>query len=181
MSWFDNADDAIVECSQAIAIDSQNTRAYLYRGEAHRHNRNFDDAITDFTRVIGMTPSAGHDSKTLKILVDAHLCRGATFGNKGNLDAAIDDFSQAIKLNPNRALAWYDRGVSWHQKGKFDQAIADYSRAIELDPNDPDAYMRRGLSWKRLDEHQCARTDFAMVRKLKSEGIELRTISRRRT
>jgi Flp pilus assembly protein TadD len=179
MPWFEDPDKAIVQCSHAIAVDSQNAKAFLYRGEAHRHKRNFDDAIVDLTCVIGMIPNNTHNSKMLKILIDAHICRGAAFANNDDLDEAIDDFSQAIELAPDSVLAWRNRGVAWHEKGGFDQAIADYSRAIELDSNDPDSYMRRGLSFKRLKKDQQARTDFATVRQLKKEGRELRRFSTR--
>ena len=66
--------DAVADCTQAIALDPQNFYPYLLRGSAYLDERDYNDAIKDFNKVITFDPK-----------------NAAAFFNRGNAKRGIGD------------------------------------------------------------------------------------------
>ena len=49
-------DEAIVNFSISIGLDSKNAQFYLNRGLAYCHDKQWDKAIADFTKAIELNP-----------------------------------------------------------------------------------------------------------------------------
>ena len=135
-------DRAIVDCTRAIEIDSQNAVAYFNRGAAWVNKGELDRAIADFTSAIEI------DSQ----FAEAYYNRGVVWAKKEEPDKAIADFTSAIKIDPLYAEAYYNRGVVWANKGEYDKAIADFTRVIEIDPLYAEAYGNLGSLFIRTGE-----------------------------
>ena len=153
-------DDAISDCSRAIAIDPNNTAAYAYRGVAKARKGNYDSAIDDYDRAIAIDPN----------YAAAYNNRGVAKARKGDHEGVISDCSRAITIDPNNAAAYNNRGVAKLNKGDYDDAIDDYSRSIELEPDKALAYYNRGGTWLRLFKWDNAKADFTVA---KSMGIDI--------
>jgi len=133
----------------------------------------YDQAITDFTKALGVDPSMPESyfyrarayekkEKYDEAIADYTRCielnprEIAAYGSRGNLyrtmrlyDQAIKDFTKAIEIAPKMAPIYVDRGRTYFLKGSYDQAIADCSRAIELQPKTEAAYLIRADSYNR--------------------------------
>lgn len=157
---------------------------YYARAEKHFKGGNYDDAITDLTEVIRLSPNH----------FNAFIYRGNIWFTKTQYDKAINDYSEAIRLEPNDAGVWYNRGNvwfiqgeddlaitdyneairlepefvralinrgnAWYKKGDFDQTIADYNEAVHLEPDNATTWLGRGNAWLRKGENDLAIADY---------------------
>jgi len=124
----------------------------------------YDQAITDFTKALGVDPS----------MADSHVYRARAYEKKEKYDQAIKDFSKAIEMEPKMALIYADRGRVYFLKGLYDQAIADCSKALELLPTMDIAYHTRADSYnaKRMKQEAIADYERAAAAYIE-KGIEI--------
>lgn len=127
---------AIVDYTQALALDPKNAQAYNNRGEARRHRGDVAGAIADFTRALELDPKHAN----------TYYNRGLARKQQGDLEGAIADYTKALELNPKFAQACNNRGFARKQMGDLDGAIADYSRALKIDPSHAIACNNRGIA-----------------------------------
>lgn len=107
--------------------------AYNNRGIAYNGKRNYDMAIDDYTKVIGLAPDNG----------DAYINRAWAYHLKGDDAKALPDANKAVALAPRNAGIVETRAEICEKLGQRDQAIADYRAALQIDPDD--ARSRQGL------------------------------------
>ena len=92
-------DQALEDCSQAIALNPINGRAYSSRAEIYDIRRDWDHAISDYDQAIRLKPNA----KTARDLA----FRGTDYARKGDYERAISDCNQAKSLGGGM-LAGFD-------------------------------------------------------------------------
>ncbi len=130
-------------------------------GSENLNNKKFDEAYSDFTKVISLDP------KNAK----AYIARGqASFGLK-HYNKAIDDFSNAIELKHNFSWAWLLRGLAKVEMGKLGAGIIDYSKAIEISPRYTTAYNNRGMAEMRLKKYDEAMADLTEAVRLDARYV----------
>jgi tetratricopeptide (TPR) repeat protein len=88
-------DAAIVECRQAIELDSQFAIAHNNLGYALAKQDKLDPAIAAYRAAIELDPSFAH----------VHNNLGDAYGRQGNQDKAIAEYRQALHLDPKSATA----------------------------------------------------------------------------
>ena len=115
-------DQAILDFTEAIEINSNDADAYTNRANAYFRKKNYDQAILDFTKAIEIKPN----------FFSIYLNRGNAYAKKDNLDQAISDYTKAIEINPDFGQAYYSRGFAYLLKGDIDQANSDYNKMKEL-------------------------------------------------
>ena len=130
-------DGAIVNFTNAIALDPQDSLAYGGRGEAYVHKGDYQRAAADFTAAIEI------DSSAPLTYCNRGVCR---FALKKKDDRAIDDFSKAIALDPACNSAYFHRGLAWNSRNRHKQAIADFTEVIRLNPKHLEAYRNRAIA-----------------------------------
>jgi tetratricopeptide (TPR) repeat protein len=128
------------------------TAIHLYKGVTYVHKRQYDQAISDYTKAIEINPR----------FAMAYRTRGTAYFRKRQYDQAISDYTKAIEINPRYARAYYSRGLAYEEgKGQYDQAISDYTKAIEINPRYVDAYNNRGFIYMvRLEDKKKACADW---------------------
>jgi protein O-mannosyl-transferase len=110
---------------------------YTNRGISYTTLGEWDNAITDFNKVISIDPkNAG-----------VYLDRGFVYGFLGQPEDAIADFSRSLEIDPENARAYQNRGVAYGNSGHTDKAIADFNKAIGIDPRYVAAYSNLGLMY----------------------------------
>jgi tetratricopeptide (TPR) repeat protein len=129
-------DDAVLDLTEAIRLNTEDAAAYDARGSARLAKGATDQAIADFSTAVRLVP------QNVSFLIG----RGHAFLVKGNPDAAIIDFSEAIRINPKSASAWNNKGLAWRRKGNIEQAVTDFTAAIALNPVYAVAYLNRGYA-----------------------------------
>jgi tetratricopeptide (TPR) repeat protein len=133
-----------------IAFNIIRHAIYFSRGQKCYEKKDYDCAVDNFTKVIGLNP---------KYTV-AYYYRGLTYEDIGDDDKATKDYSKAIELYPQYANAYLRRGNIYSVKGNYDEAIKDYSKAIELNSQSVDTYTYRGASYYYSKHYDEAIKDF---------------------
>ncbi|MGY8708568.1 retroviral-like aspartic protease family protein [Bradyrhizobium sp. 18BD] len=83
--------DIISACDQVIANDTGHAQAHIARGLAWYELRDYDRAISDFSRAIGIDPK----------YVRAFYYRGLAFEKKGKLQDALADYRYFAQVDPS--------------------------------------------------------------------------------
>ena len=109
--------------------------AYRARGTSHAVNRQFDQAIADFTAGARVSPG----------VAELYVARARAHLRKGNPELALADFDTAIQIEPITHSNYFDRGSLHFAQGRTAQAFADYDSGVRLaeTPDKPMAYGTR--------------------------------------
>lgn len=94
--------------------------AYMHRAAVHAARRDYESAIDDYTRAIGLDSS----------LVPAYNNRGVMYAALREYEDAIDDFSTVLDLDADYIDAYNNRAVIYTIVGEFELAIGDLETAI---------------------------------------------------
>ena len=122
--------------------------AYFNRGFAKNELGDYQGAIDDYTKAIGIDPSNG----------DAFINRGAT---KFELEVIAEQLvTKAIEINPKDASTYVSRGNARGKLEDYQAAIDDFDKALSIDSSLDDAYFNRGIAKSKLENHQAAIDDF---------------------
>ncbi|NBI67899.1 tetratricopeptide repeat protein [Pseudoflavonifractor sp. 60] len=143
-------EDALKECTKAIAIDPQSAAAYNTRGIVYDDLGQYEEAIRDYNKSIELDSS----------YAETYNNRGVTYKNLGQYRRAIGDYNKAIELDPSYAVAYNNRGVVYKEMKLTQKAFEDYNKAIELNPQYATAYKNRGDIYAKLKRYEKAIEDY---------------------
>jgi tetratricopeptide (TPR) repeat protein len=126
-------EEAVADCSEAIAIDPNHAKAYNSRGVVRMKIGQIEEARADFQAGILLAPGwAG-----------PFVNRAQLAHSIGELGSAIDDLTQAIGLieagsSPEEVellgkLFW-NRGIVRRARGDMHDAATDFKEAARRDP-----------------------------------------------
>lgn len=117
-------DDAIKFYTDAMLIDSSDSRYQYFRADAEYSAGRYDEALADMDAVINLHPDAG-----------AFYYRRAWIKDHGTRDiqGAIDDYSMAITLMPQYPYSYLNRGVLHKLQGNNQDARNDFEEVLRLD------------------------------------------------
>ena len=117
--------------SRSIRTTSQ---ALYGRGLIYQGEKQYQQAIEDFTAANGLTPQK----------VEPLLGRATSYLAIDKAKEAAADLDEAVQADPNSAPAWSARGQAYERLGDKAKAAASYGRAIAIRPKDEAA--RSGLA-----------------------------------
>lgn len=117
------------EVTGQIQADPEAPELYLLRGELHRRNGHWAEAIADFNKVQQLDPGN----------VDADLGMGRTYRDQGLYDKSIKHLDRTLARQPDNVRGLITRAKVFGVLGEPLAAAADYSRAIQAfqEPNKP--------------------------------------------
>jgi tetratricopeptide (TPR) repeat protein len=176
--------------NKEISAGKKNSIAWLNRGIIYEQSENYNEAIRDFTKAIGIDDRnilayycrANSRAK----MVDAIRSQGSLpepeilnfSGNKTTIESKnnevkildyediIHDYESILYMNPNFIFAWFNMGNIKVKKKEYLNAIKDYSKAIELEPDFGEAYFNRGLTRIYLDDLEGGALDLSRAGEL---------------
>jgi len=140
------------------ALIKSNYRLYYNRGLAFRGKGDYDRAIQNYDKAIGINSEAA----------DAYNSRGDAYYGKGDYGQAIRDYDEAIRINPEDANAYNNRCWTYGLMHRPDEALRDCNQSLRLRPdNAPTLDSRALIYWSRGDEDK-ARDDLEHASKIDS-------------
>jgi Flp pilus assembly protein TadD len=128
---------AIPDYTEAIRLAPDYAIAYLNRAMAYNKLDQYDNAISDFTKVIELKPDAL-----------TYFYRGLVYNELKQYGNAISDFTKAIQLKPD-PLTYNNRGIAYYWLKQYNYAISDFTDAIQL-KQDPLYYRNRASAYQLL-------------------------------
>ena len=137
-------------CQMKDLSDEARGHMLAYRGECHRLNGKFEEALNDCNEALRYLPE---DVRTL-------ARRGTTFILLQRFEKALTDLNRAIALDAKDAWANAVRGEAYRRLGRYGEALADLNCAIELDEKHSWALAMRGETYRQMGRYQEALNDF---------------------
>ncbi|WP_323300719.1 tetratricopeptide repeat protein [Crocosphaera sp. UHCC 0190] len=153
------------DCTQALALNSENIEAYLNQGMANYRLGNFSDSLAAYQEVI----------KRDKTDYRAYYNQGLVYFQLKDYDRALEGYEKALQSHQlkevsSKAMIYYDRGLVHLQLGDFSSAIADLTHAIILDKYNDRAYYNRAYAYQKSKNYRLAFRDFNEVIKLNPQS-----------
>jgi tetratricopeptide (TPR) repeat protein len=136
--------DEISLWNDVVSKSPKKLRPYNQRGLAYFDKGEYDKALTDFTRAIGLNQD----------YADGYYNRGLVYQNKGAYDKAILDYTEAIRINPTYLKAYINRGQVYNLKEEHEKASIDFKSAMEIDPFDKNAYYNLAYVYSSLGKKE---------------------------
>lgn len=156
--------EAIDDFSRAIAVNANDSRAYLERGLCyHRVLRQADSALADYDKAIGLAPdnpaaqlARGSLFDEVDLTIERQAAEDGEPGKQAEISseflAAVNGYSRAIVLAPDFDEAYVSRGLAYARKARAGsgaeyaaKAVADLEKAMELN-------WENGYLYKTVDE-----------------------------
>ena len=140
---------AIADFDAAIELDGTLAGAYVGRGEALFHVKEWSAALDDFERALALNPE----------LADAHAWRGYLLSERGQYGAAIQALRQASELDKGDPWKYIALARALLRDGSTDEAKIEYTAALALDARSVDAYVGRAMAYAEEGDLDAAQAD----------------------
>ncbi|MDZ4836111.1 MAG: tetratricopeptide repeat protein [Candidatus Melainabacteria bacterium] len=153
---------AIMQSSQAIALDPKNSEAYQLRGWAIFCRGKPDVAIKDLNTAVKLNPNRYENL----------ISRGEIFRQLADYDESRRDLDAAVRINPNKPDAYYLRGCTCLLQGLHVRARQDFTDAIKHGKGSlylAHAYYWRGRTEEMQENYKDAVVDFSASIKMDPE------------
>lgn len=141
LAYRDNLDydDAVIDFTKAIELDSSDMATFLDRGLSYYFQRNFERAELDFNYVRNKNTNA-------KMFENATYWLTKIEFSRMNFPKAIDYSNELIKLNEKDSEFYFLRGTAYSNLREYENAISDYDRALKIQPKYLEALTNRGIA-----------------------------------
>jgi len=136
---------------------------YYTNGLTKYNQKNYDDAILDFTKYIGMKPAE----------TKGYLARASCRMMKEDYDAAIKDLDKLMEIDSANIDGLYTRAAVQEKRKDYVASIADYSRIIQLQPDSLGGYLGRGNIKLLTKDFDGAIADYTKLTELQPSNAEL--------
>ena len=156
-------DEAASNYDQAIALASDDARAYLYRGVVSGIRGDYERAMADHRSVLKLELLSPEDAAFEHGEWLGSLTMWTIYLRNGDYDKAIADYDTFTRLSPDEDEAYMWRGCAYYLKGEDEKALADYNTALAINPDNAFALYKRGLAHARLGNNSQASQDFAQA------------------
>jgi len=147
--------------THAIEVTSDNYYAHYMLGNAYYKDALFQDALTQFGRVLQLNPR----------FADASVNAGIIYAKQGNQAEAIKLFTTALTLKPGSYAVHYNLAVALQAQGKLEEAMIHYREVLRFDPENIGGHFNLGLALMDLKRCDEAIPHFSAAMRLKP-GLE---------
>lgn len=117
----------IAKATLQLQTDSNNPRLWNKRGRAYMNEKDYDRAVTDFTRSIELSDRSDN--------FDSFACRGYCYNLLNQYSKARIDLEKAIALSPKKSWPYLTLSDTENHLGLFREAKKHATTGIELSPN----------------------------------------------
>ncbi|MGD8382363.1 MAG: tetratricopeptide repeat protein, partial [Syntrophobacterales bacterium] len=162
--WLGSTESNLISFAQAttcvkkaIALDKDNSDAYLILGKLHEIKREHDEAIAAAERAIVLNPNGA----------DAYAGLGNILTLAGRPEEGVEFVEKAIRLNPIPPAYYFSHlGLAYRDSGQYEEAILAYKKAIYIQPTLLFAHLGLAASYVYLGREEEAHTEAAEVLKI---------------
>lgn len=170
--------ESIAYYNSYLANHSPRAIDYFGRAMDHFTLRNYQQAATDFSRAIELTPNfvlayfmravAQYKMMTQSLAIgsESNDIKASREMKVASISKVLDDFEHVIKLSPNMPSAYYNKGTLLIEQGDLTSAIASLTKAIELKPDFGEAYYNRGYAYMKLGNRSAGVADLSKAGEL---------------
>lgn len=117
-----NFDQALLQFTKGLALDSLNTNGYLNRSLIYLNRNQFDLAVKDYNEILKQDPTNA----------DIYYERGNCYNQLGKYNDALTDFNKALSLKETQPLYYIGRARAYKQLGNTIASKADAVHAKQM-------------------------------------------------
>lgn len=137
----ENYQEAIKNYTKAFSYLPSLSGSYLYSGLSKLYLEDYNGALEDFNKSIGLNSSNKADAYNNRSEIKSL--------NLNDKKGAIEDLNEAINIDPNEELYYYNRSLL--QKG-IDK-IRDLDSAITINKSNPEYYLSRCIAKTKIEDY----------------------------
>ena len=135
-------------CSNYISLindikKSKDGTEYFSIAEKNIENKQFDQAVINYTKAININPSNS----------DYLVSRGIAYSDIGDYYKAITDFTRALEIKPKDLYAYLNSSIAKNNLGDYKGALVDADNAISCDSFSCEGYNLRGNIYRGMKEY----------------------------
>ena len=119
--------------SPFITACADQGRIYFEQGLEKFDSGNYQGAIVDYTKAIGIDPQSAA----------AYYNRGNAKNESKDYQGAIADYTKTIEIDPQFALAYMNRGIKRENQNDLEGACQDWRKAAELGRKEPAKWVKQ--------------------------------------
>ncbi len=162
--------EAIETLCQAVDLNPQDERAYIFLGEMYGVSVELSDEINQrFERLVQLQPR----NALAHYYYAMNLWKGKSNDNVSlNLSKIETLLKTATGLDPNLADAFHNLGLLYFEEQKIDAAIIQLQRAARLKPKVSIIRFKLAQAYQRQGKTALAAQEFAATKKLKAAEFE---------
>ena len=140
-------DKAIDECSMMLTISAYPAdEAYNNRGIAYAGKKQYEQAVADYTRAIGLNQKFDK----------AYNNRGNAYWHLGQFEKSFADYHSAIAVNPNDASAYYNVACRYSLRQNAQESCAWLQKAVDKGFDNWD-YIKKDSDFDNIRGSSCFR------------------------
>jgi tetratricopeptide (TPR) repeat protein len=159
--WKKLEEDARLNLSSALGVDSENVAAYTVYGLVYMEGWQVNKNRLDLAKLL--LDEAGKRNARYAPLQNAY---GLLHMRRGSINLALQAFNAAVELDPKFVEARMNVGQVTLGFRKYDTARDMFSKAIELAPKNYDAYIGLGVALRGLKDLDGAEAQYKKARDL---------------
>lgn len=156
-------EEAAVCYGQAVALDPQDSDAFISLGYVCSELGFFDKADDALKKAIALNPESH----------DGYYLRGTTLESRGDIEGAMGCFGHALELKPDFDFCRRDLGRVLFKCGKITEARSVVERGLTLNPLFADFHYYRGNLHAHDKEFDAAAASFRTALALQPEYAEV--------
>ena len=151
----------VVANQQPSQLENLSSNA-LSRGMTLFMNQDYEGAVSEFRRAIGLSPTSDFAMSSAHYMADAYLRLNDTKN-------AVEAYETAINLDPNRDDSHIKLGNLYFTEKRYKEAEQEYKEAVRLNPSANNHYSL-GQVYLSLELYDDARSQFNEVIQLAPES-----------
>lgn len=161
----------ITELTTQLAHSPEIPYLCMLRAVDFYHVRDFEAAIQDLDKCLGMNPQ-----NTLAYFLRAQVRYAQLLaGSSSPITPEVEhiiyaqitgDLSKVVELAPDMLYAHYNIGNLYMRRNAYTEAIAEYTRALDIDGRFPEAFYNRGVARLLAGQWEAGLSDLSQAGEL---------------
>ena len=128
--------------NKAVELDAASAVAYRVRGVVEVNLGQYDAAIADAEKALGLDAE----------LAEAVNALASAYDMRGDVERALEPYARSIEMNPEYVAPRINRCRALLSLGRKEEARQELEKALEVAPNDPTALEWAGMCYQDLGE-----------------------------
>jgi tetratricopeptide (TPR) repeat protein len=155
-----NTDIFSATIPQSAQLESLANNA-LSKGIDLYRQQDYEGAIREFRRSIGLAPNSTHSADASSYMANAYMALGDT-------DGAIKAYKDAVRRSPDRDDIYISLGNIYFSDGRYDEAAEAYEKAVRI-WSSSDNHYALGQAYLNAGRHSEADREFNTVLRLEPD------------
>ena len=154
---------ALTELEKAVAIDPKLPMLHYHLGIVYKRKHDYDRAKEEFLKDVAIEPDVAYSYDEL-----GNICLGLDQNQE-----ARRYFEQALQRNSKLPASWYGLAKIDRAEKRFPEALKALDEAQALAPQSASVHYLRAQTLMQLGRKAEAETEFAAVRRLQQEKLDI--------